>query len=155
MSIGAEALLMLILQKTDIKPEIKPQEVYCLSLNIYQEARGEPAEGQVAVANVVRNRVNSKHYPNTYCKVVQQRSGRVCQFSWYCDGLNDHPVFRSRNSVNAQAFTAAVGIALQVLTGSIKDNTHGSVYFHADYVKPRWARIKTKTVKYGNHIFYR
>lgn len=155
MSIGAEALLMLILQKTDVKVDTQPSEVYCLSLNIYQEARGEPYDGQVAVANVVKNRVNSDYYPNTYCKVVKQRSGRVCQFSWYCDGLNDHPVFRSKNSVNAESFTEAVGIALQVLAGNIKDNTHGSVYFHADYVKPRWARIKTKTVKYGNHIFYR
>jgi spore germination cell wall hydrolase CwlJ-like protein len=155
MSIGAEALLMLILQKTDIQVDAEPQEVYCLSLNVYQEARGEPAEGQVAVANVVKNRVESRHYPNTYCKVVKQRYGRVCQFSWYCDGLRDHPIFRSKYSVDAEAFKAAVGIALQVLAGNIEDNTHGALYFHADYVNPRWSRIKHKTIRYGNHIFYR
>lgn len=159
MGIGAEALLMLILQKNQLelaKPEaINAQEAYCLALNIYQEARGEPLKGKVAVANVVKNRVESKHYPNTYCKVVQQRKGNICQFSWYCDGKHDHPHFKSRQLPDAIAFELATEIALKVMDGVIVDNTDGSTHFHAVYVDPYWNKSLVLTVEYGNHIFYR
>lgn len=158
MGIGAEALLMLILQKNELEintNNINPREAYCLSLNIYQEARGEPLSGQVAVANVVKNRVKSKYYPNTYCEVVQQRRGKICQFSWYCDGLNDHPVFKNRETVKARAFQRAVEISLKIMDNIIIDNTEGSTHFHADRVEPYWSKNLVKTVHYGGHIFYR
>ena len=42
----------------------KREQFYCGAQNIYHESRGESSGGQVAVANVVRNRVTSEHYPN-------------------------------------------------------------------------------------------
>ena len=60
----------------------------CLAEAIYFEARGEPVEGQFAVAEVVLNRVDSPKCPNSICKVVRQGTGRkpACQFSYNCDG---------------------------------------------------------------------
>ena len=70
-------------------------DVHCLALNIYFEARGEPEKGQHAVGHVVMNRVAHSRYPNSVCGVVhqggEQRLHR-CQFSWWCDGQSDKPV---------------------------------------------------------------
>jgi spore germination cell wall hydrolase CwlJ-like protein len=72
----------------------------CLSLTIYFEARNQPLEGQVAVAQVVLNRVMDDRYPDKVCDVVMQSrkykdSGHPvkwsCQFSFYCDGKTDTP----------------------------------------------------------------
>jgi spore germination cell wall hydrolase CwlJ-like protein len=66
----------------------------CLALNIYHEARGEPVSGQCAVGHVVMNRVSDNHYPDSICGVVKQ-GGAVkryrCQISWWCDGRSDRP----------------------------------------------------------------
>ena len=59
-------------------------EIYVLALNIYYEARGEPTEGKIAVAQVVFNRINDGRYPLTVRGVVTQRRGNVCQFTWVC-----------------------------------------------------------------------
>ena len=77
------------------------EAITCLALNIYFESRNQPIEGQVAVSQVVLERVKSKKYPDTVCEVVFQGptySWSVnypiknrCQFSWYCDGISDKP----------------------------------------------------------------
>jgi hypothetical protein len=63
----------------------------CLAQAIYFEARGEPLDGQVAVAEVVLNRVQDRRFPGTVCGVTTQGvgSGRGCQFSYACDGNSD------------------------------------------------------------------
>ena len=55
------------------------------------KSRGEPLEGQIAVAEVVLNRVDDRRFPKTVCGVTKQGagSGRGCQFSYACDGLSD------------------------------------------------------------------
>ena len=65
--------------------------IMCLALNIYFEARDQPLNGQVAVAEVTLNRVTSKKHPNTICGVVKQSNSKGCAFSWYCDGKSDIP----------------------------------------------------------------
>jgi Cell wall hydrolyses involved in spore germination len=74
-------------------------EVNCLAQNIYFEARDQTTKGQIAVALVTINRVESRRFPNSICKVIRQArrysNGKIkkhmCQFSWYCDGLSDTP----------------------------------------------------------------
>ena len=63
----------------------------CLANAIYFEARGEPVRGQIAVAQVVMNRVFSGYYPDDVCGVVYQNSHRhlACQFTFACDGIPD------------------------------------------------------------------
>jgi len=68
----------------------------CLALNIYHEARNQPTIGQVAVGQVVMNRVRDERFPDTVCGVVKQGQTyswqpdlpirNKCQFSWWCAG---------------------------------------------------------------------
>ena len=59
-------------------------QIECLAKNIYHEARGQSQKGQIAVANVVLNRVESRKFPNSACSVINQRTRKVCQFTWVC-----------------------------------------------------------------------
>ena len=135
----------------------------CLALNTYHEAKNQSLVGQVATAQVVMNRVADDRYPNTICEVVKQGPTRPswenpekeypirhrCQFSWYCDGKPDVPK-------NEKAWRKAQDVAFLVLYNKINlDVTEGATHYHATYVKPAWAKTKTRTTKIEKHIFYR
>ena len=47
-------------------------EILCVALAVYFESRGEPLEGQRAVASVVWNRRNDPRWPNHTCEVVAE-----------------------------------------------------------------------------------
>ena len=137
-------------------PENEP-EVWCLAQNIYYEARGSNLADQAAVADVVLNRVKDSRYPNTICEVVQQgkqhANGQMvrnrCQFSWYCDGKSDYPT-------NQEAWTAAQQTAyMMIYYDDYRGITEGATHYHADYVKPKWARDLQLVGRIGVHIFYR
>jgi len=135
----------------------------CLALNTYHEAKNQSMIGQIAVAEVVMNRVQDKRFPNSVCEVVKQGPTRPswedpkkeypikhrCQFSWYCDGKSDVPK-------NEKAWKKAQDYAYLVLYNRIAiDVTEGATHYHATYVKPSWARTKTRTTRIESHIFYR
>ncbi len=126
------------------------EELHCLALNIYFEARNEPHEGQYAVAHVVMNRVADSRFPDTACKVIRQGGERVrhrCQFSWWCDGLSDRPR-------NGRVWERAQTMAQDVYWGRSEDPTQGALWYHADYVMPYWGRVFERGPKIGRHIFY-
>ncbi|MDH3593714.1 MAG: cell wall hydrolase [Rhodospirillales bacterium] len=126
------------------------EELNCLALNIYFEARNEPSKGQAAVAHVVLNRVSDPRFPDTVCKVVRQGGERVrhrCQFSWWCDGLSDRPR-------NRKVWEASKAMAGDVYWGRSEDPTNGAMWYHADYVMPYWGRVFKRGPKIGRHIFY-
>ena len=123
----------------------------CLSIAMYHEARGEPVAGQIAVANVIMNRVKDKRFPKTVCGVITEGktvSINSCQFSFYCD---DNALIPKEK----ETFSDIKKIASKVLKGEIKDNTQGALFFHTTDVKPKWSKSKKKTVKIDNHIFYK
>ena len=131
----------------------------CLALNTYHEAKNQSMIGQVATAQVVMNRVADSRYPNTVCEVVKQgpkyKGSDVpvrhkCQFSWFCDGKSDEPRRDSKEWFKAKEY------ARIVLSGRIVlDVTEGATHYHATYVKPAWAKTKTRTTRIESHIFYR
>ena len=127
-------------------------EQKCLATAIYFEARGEPAKGQLAVAQVVINRLKNPAYPNTICGVVYQNKNmrNACQFSFACDGIKDR--ITDRNS-----WAEAETLARRVLSEENWWNNQvgSSTHYHANYVKPRWARTMKKMQKIGHHIFYK
>lgn len=129
--------------------ETQVKEIDCLALNIYREARGEPHEGIVAVAFVTINRTKSSDFPSTVCEVVKQKNKSTCQFSWYC--MKGLPI------VNPYNYEYIKKIATLVYANSdkMKDPTRGALFYHANYVKPRWSLRMKKTVAIGKHIFYR
>jgi len=131
------------------------EALMCMALNIYHEARNESTVGQLAVAQVVMNRVGDDRFPNTPCEVIYDGPHKNgwpvrdrCQFSWYCDGLPDEPR-------NKKAFDVAYENAKTVLEGHYFGVFDGATHYHADYVNPRWARHKTRIVNIDSHIFYR
>lgn len=124
---------------------------HCLANAIYFEARNEPVRGQIAVAQVVVNRVFSGFYPNDLCDVVYQNASRhlECQFTFACDG--------KRNVVNERgAWARAQQIADRVLAGDLYDQSVGSsTHYHALYVRPDWVQEMKKLARHGTHNFYR
>jgi spore germination cell wall hydrolase CwlJ-like protein len=124
---------------------------HCLARAIYFEARAEPVRGQIAVAQVVINRVFSGFYPGDLCDVVYQNAGRHldCQFTFACDGKSK--VIHERG-----AWARAEQIATQVLAGDLYDPAVGtSTHYHALYVHPDWVPEMKKFVRRGTHNFYR
>ena len=120
----------------------------CLTEAIYFEARGESLDGQIAVAEVILNRVDSPLYPRTVCGVVKQRGSGGCQFSYICDGRTD----RMREK---QAADLAGRIARAMLDGAPRILTDGATSFHTRTVRPSWSRRYIQTASIGAHIFYR
>ena len=138
-----------------IPNDVPEKEVTCLAKNIYFEAKDEPYEGQLAVATVTLNRVSDPRYPKTVCGVVWQqnkdrRTGRkVAQFSWTLDRRADVPK-------NKMAYEEAYAVAEEVLLYGTQSAiiSADTLFYHAAYVKPRWARQMDRVARIGNHIFY-
>jgi spore germination cell wall hydrolase CwlJ-like protein len=123
----------------------------CLANAIYFEARGEVERGQMAVAQVVLNRVFTGYYPGSVCDVVYQNAHRklACQFTFACDNHKD--VVRDQ-----KAWEVATRIADDALDGKFWLPEVGkATHYHATYVNPWWVRTMTKHTKLGIHIFYR
>jgi spore germination cell wall hydrolase CwlJ-like protein len=129
-----------------------PAEKRCLAEAIYFEARSEPIRGQLAVAQVVVNRLKNPAYPDTVCGVVyQNRNHRnACQFSFACDGIRD--VVRDQI-----AWQTAEELARAVLDGEAiwVDEVGSATHYHANYVRPAWAGQMQRMAQIGLHIFYR
>ena len=126
-------------------PRTMSRELECLAGAVYFESRGEPIEGQLAVAQVIVNRAESSAFPSDYCGVVTQRS----QFSFVKNGRI--PTRRS----NAGAWERARKIARIAHEGLWDSEARDSLYFHATYVRPRWARTKQARATIKSHVFYR
>jgi len=125
-------------------------ELDCLSEAVYYEARSEDTIGQLAVAEVVMNRVANPHYPQSICGVVFQGQYRQtgCQFTFTCDGS------RGRRP-SGVSWDRARDIALHVMLGLNKPITNKATHYHTDYVNPYWAAGLVETAVVGTHIFYR
>jgi len=116
----------------------------CLALNIYHEARDQPLAGQIAVAQVVVNRVHHEDYPSSVCSVIKQKH----QFSWLWDDISDKPYEK-------EAWVLSQRVAKSVLDGRTIEIVEGATHYHATSVKPKWARRFYKVVQIDKHIFYR
>jgi hypothetical protein len=130
--------------------EFEARERRCLATAIYFEARGEPTRGQIAVGQVILNRVRSPQFPETICGVVYQgQMAPGCQFSFACDGKTDTP------KPGAQ-WDLAQTLSHKITSGQVWLAEVGySTYYHADYVRPGWASDMNKIDSIGRHIFYK
>ena len=149
---------------TQLTPDAQRQ-VNCLASNIYFEARNEPLQGQIAVAFVTLNRVDSPDFPDTICDVVKQKTRVerigdrriVCQFSWYCE---TDPKWQYYNMLltndTTKKYNEILEVAIHVYANheKLRDPTNGSLFYHADYVSPNWRNLERHVV-IGRHIFYK
>ena len=124
------------------------QQVDCLAQNMYFESGWEPEAGQIAVAMVTLNRLESGRYANTICGVVKQKIADTCQFSWVC--APKKPITMPVQWKESRE------IAESILISQKKYSTiRGAMFFHADYVKPAWASTKDFVQQIGRHLFYK
>ena len=127
------------------------EELECLALTIYFEARGEPDKGKLAVGHVVMNRASHPFFPEAICDVVKQGGEKLryrCQFTWWCDGLSDRPK-------EWQAWRKSMALARRVYWDHSADPTDGALWYHADTVQPSWRTALAPGPKIGRHLFYR
>jgi spore germination cell wall hydrolase CwlJ-like protein len=134
-----------------VDPDNLARERRCLAEAVYHEARSEPEEGQAAVAQVVLNRVKSGLYPSSICGVVYQNRHRylACQFTFACEG-------KSLRITDGESWRTATRVASEVLEGrTYLAEVGGATHYHADYVRPRWAKRLKRMDVIGRHIFYK
>jgi spore germination cell wall hydrolase CwlJ-like protein len=124
--------------------------VDCLAATVYYEAAQEPTSGQLAVMQVVLNRMRHPAYPKSVCGVVfqghERRTG--CQFSYTCDGS-------LRRQPSASAWNRYRQMARAMLSGQVYAPVGLATHYHADYVLPYWSASLDKLRIEGRHIFYR
>ena len=132
------------------RARIEAEQLDCLAMAVYYEARGEGFAGQTAVAEVVMNRVRHSAYPDTVCGVVYEGSARRtgCQFSFTCDGsINRSPGGRS--------WRRAQLVAEHVMLGFAPTVTRNATHYHTVAINPHWSGSLVRTRTIGEHIFYR
>lgn len=113
----------------------------CLALNIYHESRGEPKNGQIAVAMVTMNR--AQWQPENICEVVYAHR----QFSWTRSSAKPH-------KMEEPAWRRAKKIAKEVMLGEHNDISDGATHFHTHDIRPKWSRSFEQKMRIGRHIFY-
>jgi len=132
--------------------------IACLAKNIYWEASNEPVRGKKAVAQVTVNRTEDGRFAEDVCGVVYERDrvkvrGKmrtICQFSWTCMSVKNKTPKNDEQWEDAQAIAAKF-----VLDGYQLSGLDEALFYHASYVRPRWAKQMVEIEKIGAHIFYR
>lgn len=118
-------------------------ELRCLARAMWHEAKGEPLEGRIAVAEVVLARKGDSRFASTACGVVRQAS----QFSFVHRG--------SIPSVPIEHADEMTELARGVVAGTLSSRARKSLFFHATYVRPSWRTKMTQVARIGGHVFYR
>ena len=149
---AATPIVPLLISNSVVDVQYKPKpvntdnkQIQCLAENTYHEARGESTAGQIAVTQVVMNRVKDSRFPKTPCGVIKQKNHGGCQFSWVCSGT-------SRIS-DRVSYNKILEIVKNVYSRSIRDNTGGATFFHSVHIRTNWDRMSA--LRIGAHIFYR
>ena len=123
------------------EPRLK--DVHCLAKNIYHEARGEPLEGQLAVAQVTMNRLRHPNFAGSVCGVVYEYK----QFSWTLE--------KPKKIKDQRAWEAAIKLSKLVLSNQAENpKLKTALYFHTRQIRPYWSKDKRIVAVIGNHIFY-
>ncbi len=150
MQLSLAEIALAVGMTTNMQADVDAAELICLAKNVYYEARGEDAAGQVAVAHLTLSRVASPRFPDTVCDVVTEDRGPKsydCQFSWWCDGKGDIPR-------DERAYEKAMLIALKAMTGRTTNPVPGATHYYAfDMVTPGWSYKLAEVAVIGNHRF--
>jgi spore germination cell wall hydrolase CwlJ-like protein len=120
-------------------------QMECLAKAVYWEARNQPFNAQVAVAQVILNRVEDGRFRADICGVVFQRDSRGCQFTWVCTNATRRP--RDQHSWHIAQVAAYVAVFDYI------DMVNGAIFFHDTSVR-RWQQLE-RTARIGELVFYR
>ncbi len=118
---------------------VNAEDIELMARVVYGESRGEPFEGQIAVAAVILNRVFANDFPSTVSGVIYQDLA----FTAVADG-------QYKLTPDAQAYQAV----RQALNGY--DPTYGALYYwNPSTATSRWVWSREVTLKIGRHVFAR
>ncbi|MEH6942519.1 cell wall hydrolase [Bacillus sp. JJ722] len=122
----------LVLPKT-----LTSQEKDLMARLVHAEAKGEPYNGKVAVADVVLNRVESDKFPDSVEQVINAKG----QFSPVANGSINKPASKeSKKAVNE-------AIALQ------EEGTEATFFYNPTKTNDQWIKSLPVIEKIGNHNF--
>lgn len=135
--VGSRTAEKLGMQLSSTPKQDVSQDVYLLAKAVYGEARGEPYRGQVAVAAVILNRVESGEFPNSIHGVIYQKGA----FSIVADG-----------QINLAPDANALSAAQDALSGV--DPTGGCLfYYNPEKTKNQYMLSKPVFTVIGRHAF--
>lgn len=123
------------------------EDLHCMAINIYHEARNQSIEGMKAVGFITMNRVNHANYPGSVCEVVYQ----PYQFSWT---LNETHEVNYNNPIERKAWERSVNIAKGILDEDYQNHMHGVTHYHSNKVAPAWKAHYKRSHVIGDHVFY-
>ena len=120
-------------------------DVFCMAKNIYHEAATESKLGKYAVAQVTINRTKDPRFKDGICEVVLE----PYQFSWANNRRMQWTTPRGSNWEESKRIARDV-----IVEGKRVHGLNEALFYHADYVRPYWARAKRRLAQIGAHIFY-
>lgn len=115
----------------------------CLARAVWHEARGEPLEGQIAVAEVIIARSRDRRWRGDLCHTIRMPS----QFSFVKGG-------RTLPIDDAEGAQRMMDLARGVASGNLRSRARGALYYHARSVKPIWRHALKRTATISHHVFY-
>lgn len=146
---------------TDVAPTIQPDapldvrvaaeglnvarldaELECMAKVVHHEAANQSLQGQLAVAQLILNRVRSPLFPKTICAVVNQPGQFFSTRAWPAP-------------VRSPRWHISVAIARIAREANMPEIAPGALFYHAAFVSPPWSRRRVKVGRIGENVFYR
>lgn len=115
---------------------IEVAALMCMSMTIFNEARGEPIAGQVAVGYVLYRRADFDQ------KNICRETYRPYQFEWT----------RKPNVLKYEQLKPYIELSMKIINQHVKDHSRGATHFHHVSLPNQWG-MKPRVV-ISNHIFY-
>lgn len=128
--------------------DILPADLDILARTVWGEARGEPYDGQIAVAQVVLHRVASQHRRET---TIAGAATEPYQFSCWLPS-DPNRVQLMTITLGDRTFRVAYRAAIEAVDAA--DLVEGATHYHTHEVLPAWARGREPVAIIGRHRFY-
>lgn len=127
-------------------------DIFTLARTVWGEARGEPVEGKIAVAWVVRNRFESRKW------FAGKTLAETCTKPWQFSCWNEKDPNRAKLdtvTMNDQAYQECMYAAIAAVRGLIPDPTSGATHYKVVGTSASWAEGITSHATIGRHEFFR
>ena len=117
-------------------------EVECMAKVVHHEAANQSLQGQLAVAQLILNRVKSPLFPKSVCSVVNQPGQFFSTHAWPAP-------------VRSPRWHTSVAIARIAMEANMPEIAPGALFYHAAFVTPSWSKRRVKVARIGENVFYR
>lgn len=133
---------------------VKANELDALARTLWGEARSESPEGKIAVAWVIRNRVNK---PSWWGKTILSVIHKPWQFSCWNKSDPNYKFLSGQRKIPQKEYDECAELALKVFKNEVEDPTNGATHYFAPKVvkAPSWTKGAKLTVTIGGHKFYK